>query len=315
MEVFGEHGGRLDAARRAWPDAPTPWLDLSTGINPVPWPADAAVDLRALPSPEALAALEAAAAAHVGAPPAQVVALPGSELALRWLDTLPLPAPHRFIAGYGSYAGFGTAVDRVDGVADGTLLLGNPNNPDGGVLAPDRLLAAARRGAWLVVDEAFADAVPATSIVPHLTAATPAIVLRSFGKFFGLAGVRLGFAIAPPAIAALLRRRLGSWPVSAPAIVHGTAAYRDRRWIAATRAALPRRAAALDRVLARHGLAVTGACPLFRLIETDDAAARFARLARAGILTRPFPDRPGRLRLGVPGDAAALDRLDRALGG
>ena len=313
-EPFGGHGGRLDAARRAWPDAPEPWLDLSTGINPVPWPVGTdAIDLRALPSPEALARLEAAAATHLGAPAEQVVALPGSELALRLLATLPLPPPHRFLAGYGSYAAFGAVAASLDAVAGGTLLLGNPNNPDGRVHAPERLLDAAARGTWLVVDEAFADAVPRASILPHLAPDARVVVLRSFGKFFGLAGVRLGFAVAPAEVAAALRRLLGSWPLSATAIAIGTAAYRDRAWVAASREALPRRAAAFDAMLARHGLTARGDCPLFRLVESDDASALFARLARAGILTRPFPDRPWWLRVGVPGDAAALARVEGAL--
>jgi len=139
------------------------------------------------------------------------------------------------------------------------------------------------------------------------------VIFRSFGKFFGLAGLRLGFVIGPRAVIAKFRARLGAWPVSAASIAIGTAAYRDAAWIASSRADLHRWAAALDAVLARHGLAARGGCPLFRLVETDQAEALFERLARRAILTRPFDYDPRWLRLGLPGSEADLARLDTAL--
>lgn len=116
--------------------------------------------------------------------------------------------------------------------------------------------------------------------------------MRSFGKFFGLAGVRLGFVIAAPAILSRLRDLLGDWPVSTHAIAWGSAAYADRQWIATTRIALVERAAALDAVLARHGLIAQGACSLFRMVETPEAPVIFARLAAVGIWSVPSPTRP-----------------------
>jgi cobalamin biosynthetic protein CobC len=197
-------------------------------------------------------------------------------------------------------------------VQGGAILLANPNNPDGRLDPPGGLLAVARRGAWVVVDEAFADVRPDMSIVPHLRDDDRVVVFRSFGKFFGLPGLRLGFMIAPPAQVAAMRGRLGSWPVSAHALAYGTAAYRDTRWIDAAREAIVDRARRLDAMLRPHGN-VRGDCPLFRLIESEDAPALFERLARAGILTRAFDYDPRWLRVGVPGDDAAFDRLDRAL--
>ncbi|MFV0624893.1 aminotransferase class I/II-fold pyridoxal phosphate-dependent enzyme [Sphingomonas sp. ac-8] len=319
------HGGDLDEAARCFPDAPRPWLDLSTGINPVAWEPAAMpdIDLRALPSAAARAALEAAAAQAFGAETVAITALPGSELGLRLLAGLGLPAPVRVVTpGYRTHGealpgAAAIPAEAIDTVADGTLLLANPNNPDGRLLAPERLLAIARRlgerGGVLVVDEAFADSVPDASLLPHLTTGDRVLVFRSFGKFFGLAGVRLGFACGAPDLVATLRDRLGSWPVSAAALAIGTAAYRDAAWIEAARRDLAGRCAALDRVLRAHGLTPLGACPLFRLIETADAGILFAMLARHGILTRPFDYAPRWLRLGVPANAAALDRLDRAL--
>lgn len=314
------HGGRLDEAARLYPRAETPWLDLSTGINPHAWkratPID--VDLRALPERTALRALEAAAARYFGVAPSRVAAVPGSEIALRLLPALGLPpiasvapsyATHGHVAAY--------SMDSAAPLAGCTLLLANPNNPDGRLIAPEALRDLGERQAatagWLVVDEAYADAVPGSSLLPHLGADDPVIVLRSFGKFFGLAGLRLGFVIAPEAVLAQLRHLLGDWPVSSHAIACGRAAYADRNWITTTLAALPSRAARLDALLERHDLNATGTCPLFRLVETPEAKTLFGRLAHAGILVRPFADRPNWLRFGVPADDAAFARLDRAL--
>jgi cobalamin biosynthetic protein CobC len=321
---FDRHGGRLDDAARAYPGTPLPWLDLSTGINPVPWraPADLAIDAAPLPTSASLRALEAAAARHFGVPAAHVAAVPGSEVALRLLPVLGLPSP--IVAPVPSYASHAAVSDRrVDrsGIVDwrgGTLLIASPNNPDGWSPAASEVLALAarqrERGGWLVVDEAFVDAAPASSVLHGWDATLPLVVTRSFGKFFGLAGVRLGFVVAGEAVIARVRHLLGDWPVSAQAIAWGSAAYADRAWIAATQGALADRAARLDAVLAAHGLTATGDCPLFRLVTHRDARGIFARLAKAGILTRPFADRADWLRFGLPADAAALARLDRALG-
>lgn len=320
------HGGNLSHAMRAFPDAPGPWLDLSTGINPDPWPipADLTIDWHRLPDAAALMELERAAAICFGTDPARVLALPGTEMGLRALATLGLPAPLRHVApGYRTHAqalGDSTPIAFADMDGEmargGTVLLANPANPDGWLTPRADLLGFAKilaaRDGWLVVDEAFVDAQDDASIVPLIGPDTPVIVMRSFGKFFGLAGVRLGFAIGPVALIARWRAMLGSWPLSAAAIAIGTAAYGDSGWIAATRLQLVDRAAALDAMLARHGLAATGASPLFRLIDCD-AAALFAHLARQGILTRPFDYDPRWLRLGVPATAQDLDRLDRAL--
>jgi cobalamin biosynthetic protein CobC len=316
LSAWTVHGGRLEASRAAWPDAPAPWLDLSTGINPNPWDVARAgpIDWHALPGEGALAVLEAAAAELFGIAADRLCAVPGTEIGLRLLATLDLPAPvHHLAPGYRTHAevfpgSVPVARDALGGVM-GTLLLANPGNPDGVAIAPADLV----RPDWLIVDEAFADASPETSLLPGLAADARVIVLRSFGKYFGLAGVRLGFVAGPEDVIAMLRTRIGSWPVSAAAIAIGTAAYRDAAWIAATRASLPKRAAALDAVLRRHGLAPGGACPLFRLVETPDAGRIFETLARHAILTRPFAERPHWLRFGLPGSDAALDRLDRAL--
>ena len=323
MGDWSHHGGRIAAAARAFGGQAEDWLDLSTGINPIAWPgaASLAIDWRGLPDDAALRALEEAAAAMFEADPAFVCALPGTEIGLRLIGQAigegaavhVAPAYRTHGAMLGGTAPIAAEEVAAERAAGRTVILANPNNPDGRLIAADTIGALADGAGWLIVDEAFADAHPAASVAGQVEAGRRLIVFRSFGKFFGLAGVRLGFVIAPPAVLAAVRALLGSWPVSVAALAIGTAAYRDHRWIAETRAALPARAAALDGVLARHGLGAGGACPLFRLVERDEAGPLFARLARHAILTRPFDHDPRWLRFGVPGDAAALERLDRAL--
>ncbi|PNU02689.1 threonine-phosphate decarboxylase [Novosphingobium guangzhouense] len=317
------HGGRLAEAARLYGGEPAQWLDLSTGLNPAPWspPQDLHVDWHALPDPEALSALEHAAAHHFGADPRHVCAVPGSETALRLLaDMLALPG-RALVPAYRTHAE-GFARSRTIAFAAPTegaeaVVLANPNNPDGLLRGCEAVInwhdMIAAEGGWLIVDEAFADCHPQTSVAAHVAEGRRLIVLRSFGKFFGLAGLRLGFVIAPPYLLRRLRALIGSWPLHTAALELGRAAYTDTAWIERTRAELPLRAAALDAVLQRHGLAPQGVCSLFRYLSGVDAAKLFERLAGARILTRPFAQRPDTLRLGVPAAPAALERLDRAL--
>jgi len=312
------HGGQLARAQNAFGDSRAPWIDLSTGINPNPWPGadELAIDWTRLPDTDALADLEAAAAAYFGADPACVLALPGTEIGLRLLgEHLPEPVRYRWPS-YRTHAEMAPDAVAITPEAlesgEGTLILANPNNPDGRI-APPPVLRAQMEAGWLVVDEAFADTDPTHSLAGQVGPDRRLVVLRSFGKFFGLAGVRLGFAITPAPLIDQLRARLGAWPVSAAAIAIGAAAYRDRTWIAETREQLSAQAAALDHVLTAHGHSPAGACPLFRLIETDYAHGLFERLARKSILTRPFDGNPRWLRIGLPANPAALERLDAAL--
>lgn len=318
MSAWTWHGGQLAQARKVFGDGGEPWIDLSTGINPHAWPGvgKLTIDWTRLPDPGAITDLETIAAACFGADPACVLALPGSEIGLRLLGER-LPGPVRHV--WPGYRTHGEMVPDAISVspgagapAEGTLILANPNNPDGRV-TPAATLRAQMAREWLVVDEAFADTDPSHSLAGEVGADRRLIVLRSFGKFFGLAGVRLGFLIGPPALIAEFRARIGAWPVSAAAIAIGSAAYRDTAWIADMRARLAEAAAALDRLLEARGYTASGACPLFRLITTGDAHLLFERLARRSILTRPFDYDRCWLRIGLPRDAAALARLDAAL--
>jgi cobalamin biosynthetic protein CobC len=322
---FTHHGGDLASARARFGGAAADWIDLSTGINPQPWPGATgiAIDWRPLPDRIALADLETQAAGYFGADPLLCRAVPGSEAGLRLLaPLLGLPGRHLALS-YRTHAdAFAIAEPASEPFARPksatTLIIANPNNPDGQLRTHAELLGVLARqeavGGWLIVDEAFADCRAETSVCNLVANTRRLIVMRSFGKFFGLAGVRLGFVVAPRAVLVQLCHRLGDWPVNAAALTLGMAAYADTAWIADTRSALPVKAAALDALLGRHGLVAEGHCPLFRLIRTPRAQTLFTGLAKRRILTRPFADQPDLLRIGLPADGAALDRLDQALG-
>jgi cobalamin biosynthetic protein CobC len=324
------HGGRLGEAATLFPDAPLPWLDLSTGINPVPYPVAPLTEeiFARLPEPAAEDALrEIAARAYGAADQALVAAAPGTQILIELLPRL-FPAARVAVLGptYGEHANAWrkararvatvAAVEELDG-ADVAVLC-NPNNPDGRRLAPARLLALAGRladrGGLLLVDEAFADlegeGVSVAGALPH----PGLIVLRSFGKTFGLAGVRLGFALAAPERVATLRAALGPWAVSGPALELGRRALADRDWLAAAAARLAAETRELDALLASAGLRVVGGTRLFRLAEGADAPKLFERLGSAGIFARRFAERPEWLRFGLPGTPEAWRRLRRALG-
>ncbi len=325
VSAFTRHGGALDAARRAFPQAPRPWLDLSTGINPRSYPVEgvAATDWTRLPEEDALARLERAAVMAYCTPPwIETVAAPGTQAVIQRLPALLGGSDVRILGrSYGEFARVFAAAgarpvtvstpDRLAG-ADVAIVV-NPNNPDGRWVEPAELLPLAARVGTLVVDEAFVDAAPAMmSVVPQLPASR-VVVLRSFGKIYGLAGLRLGFALLPASLAGALRRALGPWPVSGPAITLGTRALSDAAWLAATRSRLEEDGARLGYMLRQAGAEPLGDTPLFRLVSHSAAPALFIALARRGILVRPFADASRWLRFGLPGVETDWRRLDDAL--
>ncbi|CCG08667.1 threonine-phosphate decarboxylase CobD [Pararhodospirillum photometricum] len=323
------HGGAVDVAAQLF-GREADWLDLSTGIAPVPYPVPPL-------APEVWTRLPLARwgeafvavvrATHGVDPQAGIVPVAGEQAALQTLPfcqappgPVVVPAP-----GYGGHAEAWAGAGRtIEAVADpvsragqgGVVVVINPNNPTGQTWDPARILAAAERqaraGGWLVVDEAFAEVTPEVSVVSH--AGRPGlVVLRSFGKFFGLPGARLGWVAADPAISAALGQRLGPWAVSGPALAVGTRAEADQRWRQRQRLRLQRRAARLDAILADAGLTVIGGTSLFRTVRHPDAGQVFERLGRAGILVRAFRDPADLLRFGLPPTPADEKRLRRAL--
>lgn len=317
MSAGRDHGGGLDAAAARFGGARADWLDLSTGINPCPYPVPVlpAGVWTALPDSGAAADLEQAARRFWQVPEAAaVLAAPGaSALIARIPEGLGGSGVRRVVIPGPTYnehaAAFAASGWEVapDGAAQAQVLV-HPNNPDGRLWAAQDL----GRTPLTVVDESFCDICPAQSLIA--AAAEPGrIILKSFGKFWGLAGLRLGFAIGDPALIAPLRTGLGPWAVSGPALVLGRAALEDDAWAKATRTRLAADAARLDALMTAAGASVVGGTPLFRLYDCDEAAAWQARLAGARIWTRIFPYSARWLRLGLPGTAADWARLEAAL--
>ena len=307
-----DHGGGVDAAAQAFGGARDTWIDFSTGINPVPYPLPAfrLQDWAALPDQRATAALEAAARAFWRVPDAaSVLAAPGgSSLIARIPGLMPpgrvrIPGPTYNEHGR-AFAAAGWHV--CDGPAMAQVLV-HPNNPDGRVWAASDVVAD-----LCIIDESFCDVMPEASLMA-LATRPGVIVLKSFGKFWGLAGLRLGFAIGDPGLIAKVAQMLGPWPVSGVALAVGAAALRDGAWAEVTRVRLAADVVRLDALITSVGPKLVGGTDLFRLYDTADAAALQARLARHRIWSRIFPYSDRWIRLGLPGSPAHWAQLADAL--
>ena len=309
------HGGQIDAMARAFPDAPKPWIDLSTGINPLaypigPIPSEA---WHRLPTASDRESCETAMARAFGCDPAYCRAVAGTELAIRQLPELLGP---RRVALRGrsytdhaeSWAAAGAdilAVNEPLSVVESAnaVVLVNPNNPDGVRWSREQIDYAreslAKRDGWLIIDEAYADLDPARSMAP-MAGLDGLVVLRSFGKFFGLAGVRLGAVLAQPHILAGLGHKLGGWDVSGPALAIGASAYADLDWQNAMRFRLREASSALSHLLSKASVEDVGGTDLFRFVRVPDAAVMWEKLAQQGISVRRFSGDNRHLRIGLP---------------
>ncbi|WJK11608.1 threonine-phosphate decarboxylase CobD [Pseudomonas fluorescens] len=320
-----EHGGRLRRAALEYGIAEEDWLDLSTGLAPWPFPVPD-IPLRAWARlPENDDGLEQAACDYYGA--SQVLPVAGSQMAIQLLPRLrragkvgvlsPCYAEHAEAWRRSGYIVREVLEQEVDFFLDSldVLVVVNPNNPTGLNLTPARLLdwhaRLAQRGGWLVVDEAFMDNTPQLSLAPHAHQ-VGLIVLRSFGKFFGLAGVRLGFVLAERKLLRLLAEQVGPWAVSGPTRVLGQACLHDTEGHTRQRIRSDEASERLAALLERHGFKPQGGCSLFQWLITEQAAALHEFMARRGILLRLFAHNSS-LRFGLPADAADEARLEQAL--
>lgn len=315
-----DHGGNIDdaAARFGAGD----WIDLSTGINRRPYPVGALPPeaWQALPTESARARLIAAAAGWFGCDASRILPLAGASAAIQLLPrALPVGRAAVIAPSYNEHAaslraagwqvGDVTGIDEMAG-ADLAVVV-NPNNPDGRLWAPDALAALAGRVGHLVVDESFADPRPDLSLARDMP--PNATLLRSFGKFWGLAGLRLGFALGDPALLERLAQAAGPWSVNGPALWIGAQAMADAGWADDVVVYLSEASLRLDRLALQRGWHLVGGTHLFRLYETGDAAAAQDHLARTLIWTRRFPYSPGWLRMGIPGTRPEWDRVSAAL--
>jgi len=320
--MIRDHGGNLDLAQERFGGRLEEWIDLSTGINRQAYPAPTLEPRhwKALPSPSDIAALHTAARQAYGCS-ASVLAVAGAQAAIQLLPHLAPAGRARILAPtYNEFAPVLTAagwqVDEVGEIealaAADIAVVVNPNNPDGRQHEPSGLLALRSRVKRLVIDESFADAVPQASLAAEAGRAG-LLVLRSFGKFYGLAGLRLGFVLGSADDISALDAMAGPWPVSGVAIEIGRKALLDRDWADTTRARLEMDARRLDALAVSVGWRLIGGTPLFRLYDVGNALAMREQLARARIWSRIFTDKPNWLRLGLPGHETEWMRLSEAL--
>ncbi len=320
-----EHGGQLHRIARQFSRPLSEWLDLSTGINPCGWPVGAIPSQYWQRLPEQEDGLTEAAAGYYGN--ASLLPVAGSQAAIQLLPKLransrvcvlaPAYAEHAENWRRAGHSLRYVQSDQIDAVLNETdvLIIINPNNPSGECFSRETLSgwhrALAKRGGWLIVDEAFIDCQLQQSL-----AAEPVreglIVLRSVGKFFGLAGIRCGFVIAPKTLLTALRSQLGPWTVSAPARYVARQALLDNDWQQATRTRLPQQSRRLRSLLEQYGLQPAGGTCLFQWIETPQAEMIYHHFLQHGILLRLFT-RPASIRLGLPANEAQWQRLEAVL--
>lgn len=341
------HGGAIDAAAEKYGIAAPDWLDLSTGINATAWPIAAidAIHWQRLPLASELDALKQAAADYYGiSHPNQIACAPGTQALIQtipfWFADQDRTATVHIIgptyaehalgwkrAGFRTETVTTTPENRVSNMADilqspggrdDIVILVNPNNPDGGLIDQTTLTELAQlateHGKWLLIDEAFMDCSPEYSICRQSHKFERMIVLRSFGKFFGLAGLRLGCAVMPPELAAALTDRIGPWAIAGPALTIARAAFEDLVWQTDMRHQLSIDANRLDNLIASlTDLERVGGTILFRLYHGKNAAKLAHHLGTQGILVRLFDDHADRIRFGLPGTEKDWIRLEKAL--
>ncbi len=321
-EALRDHGGNIDWAMAQYGGASETWIDLSTGINRVPYPLpDLPTDIwQKLPTHSSKQALIHAARAAYDTD-APILPVAGAQAAIQMIPTLGMPGRARVLGPtYNEHtaslvsAGWSVIeVDMLDCLNGAELaVVVNPNNPDGRNYSPDKLLHLADKVGTLIVDESFADPTPEMSLAAH-AGRDGLFVLRSFGKFYGLAGLRLGFVMGPQDKINRLAELFGPWPVSGPAIEIGRAALADRRWAEATTTRLQQEAVALDQIAATAGFNLVGGTELFRLYDTENAQKAQDQLARGQIWSRIFPWSDRLVRLGLPGPDWEWTRLKEVL--
>lgn len=341
------HGGDISLVIEGFGGEREDWLDLSTGINLISYHVDADLmhqDLQSLPSKEHLDACLAAARSAYNVPEgAAIAAGPGTQALIQWMPLLaqysftqsPSPVVSRkcLIVGptYSEHANafalHGFDIQEIPSLpqsgdfgAGDCIVIVNPNNPDGRIWEAEELIDLATQaravGAFIVLDEAFADVADHLSLLPkmkNLPSDSPIVILRSFGKFFGLAGVRLGFAIGASPLIERLSTFLGPWTVSTPALKLGISALGDHAWACAMRSTLIKRSDLLDEICTKHGLELIGGSSLYRLFSSQHSLALHRHLAERRIWTRIFSYSDTYLRLGVPMTDDQLSRLEHAL--
>jgi len=299
MSEKRDHGGGLDAAITQFGGVRADWLDLSTGINPVPYPMPTLPKdaWTALPDEAAFTRLYALARSFWNVPhEAAVIGATGASAIIAALPRV-IPKGEVCIPGptYNEHgAAFAASGWRLGQDPSHAMVAVHPNNPDGHIWKVTDLDAT-----YTIIDESFCDIAPDQSLI-HLATRPGTVVLKSFGKFWGLAGLRLGFAVGDPVIIAKLTDLLGPWQISGPALAIGAEALADPAWAAETRLRLASDAVRMDTLLTNSGAELVGGTALFRLYKVEDAKVAQDQLAKHRVWSRVFPYAPDWLRLGLP---------------
>ena len=339
------HGGSIDRAAQKYGIAVENWLDLSTGINPVgyPVPQIAAHYWQRLPLGSELTALKKAASQYYQLPsPDHLVCTAGTQSLIQtipfWLrDNSHISSVHILGPTYAEHgrcwqrAGHACthhnipAMERLElarslfetGTSGTVVILVNPNNPDGALIPASDIAdlsnLADQSNNWLIVDEAFIDCEPDQSVCPNIDEMPKTLVLRSFGKFFGLAGIRIGCVVLSPALARDLEERIGPWAIPGPSMEVAALAFADHDWQQATRDHLRKDRDRLEALVTDHSpLKCVGATPLFLLFDGQHVHNIADHLARKGILVRLFDHDETKIRFGLPGTKDDWNRLEAA---
>jgi len=343
------HGGAVDRAARRYGIPASDWLDLSTGINPIAYPVPdiESAHWQRLPLTSELDGLKAAATQYYNVPATDhLVCAPGTQALIQmipfWLkDRMAKQVAHHVhVMGptYGEHdrcwqrAGYQCQLHQTDPAvrlakAHGILstaepgtviILVNPNNPDAAMFSPADIFELGKladtRNCWLVVDEAFMDCQPDQSVCSQIDQLQTTIVLRSFGKFFGLAGARLGCAVMDRNLASDLESRIGPWAIPGPTIIAGAQAFLDSEWQQQSRFRLRTDAKRLDDLITNNSkLALTGGTDLFRYYDSEDCFTLADHLGERGILVRLFDHDARKMRFGLPGTDGDWKRLEDAM--
>lgn len=310
-----DHGGGLDAAIAQFGGARADWIDLSTGINPNPYPLPE-IPMRfwqALPDSGDQAALKSAARSFWNIPMGADIAAASGVSAL--IAALPRLSPATTVGiaqpTYNEHAASFSAFGwDVQASASGTNVYVHPNNPDGRLWSRDTICE--NHKTLTIIDESFCDIAPEHSHI-KLASQKGYVVLKGLGKFWGLAGLRLGFAAAHPETIAQLEQMLGPWAISGPAQHIGATALNDKEWAAATRRTLAKDAERLDQIMTSAGATSPCGTTLFRSYHVENAQNWFNKLAQNHILSRIFPYSDTMIRLGLPGSPTAWSRLGKGL--
>lgn len=317
-----EHGGNLEDAICQFGGSMSDWLDISTGINRRPYPVDPKFisELNVLPQRSKIQALCDAALKSCGAT-APISAISGVQSVIQILPRLfPKSKVVQIWPSYNEYpknfSRLGWEVETFSNVDDAKgadiAVLVNPNNPSGEIWSPAEILNLAKTVKFLIIDESFIECSEVSSIAPYLDAQSNILLLRSFGKFYGLAGLRLGFAIGNEKIISAIQNELGPWPVSGLSCAIGQQALLDKTWQTETRERLQSDIQIMDKLAHKQNWSLVGGTGLFRLYETPNAKNAQDFLAQSQIWSRIFSYSDTWIRLGLPGSKTEWEKLTRA---